>query len=182
MTATSHSEPILQPIGSFVIIGKPPSMDALDGHRWAKTTWKRKYLKAIVPPVGVQRAVVRSGRARRLVSVARYCGKRQRPYDEGNFIGGCRPLMDALVTHGWLVDDTPEWLTASYTQFAPGWLPLALVRVEAVAAFERRVLASGGMEVNVYGYFKGDTEVRIGEVNGGDTRAGRKGLRVDGPT
>ena len=39
-----------------------------------------------------------------------------RSLDYDNFIGGCKPLLDALVREGLLFDDSPQWLEAEYRQ------------------------------------------------------------------
>lgn len=36
--------------------------------------------------------------------------------DQDNLVGGCKPLVDALVSAGLIVDDSPQWLSASYMQ------------------------------------------------------------------
>jgi len=41
---------------------------------------------------------------------------RARLLDEGNLVGGAKPIPDYLVKAGWLVDDCPEWCRVTYTQ------------------------------------------------------------------
>lgn len=36
--------------------------------------------------------------------------------DYGNLVGGCKPVLDALVRVGLLVDDSPKWVTEAYQQ------------------------------------------------------------------
>ena len=36
--------------------------------------------------------------------------------DKGNFIGGCKSLLDALVREGLIFDDSPKWLDDNYEQ------------------------------------------------------------------
>lgn len=36
--------------------------------------------------------------------------------DQGNLVGGCKGLIDALVKEGFLVDDSPAWVTEAYDQ------------------------------------------------------------------
>jgi hypothetical protein len=88
-----------------------PSQDKLDGHRWARTRWRARFEQAIQPPTYRQRA-----HGKRYISITRFIGYRQREYDYGNLVGGCRPLVDALVRLRWLVDDRPACLLAEYMQ------------------------------------------------------------------
>jgi hypothetical protein len=46
----------------------------------------------------------------------RYYGKRKRPFDRGNLAGGMKPLLDELVSAGWLVDDSPKFCQDHYAQ------------------------------------------------------------------
>jgi hypothetical protein len=36
--------------------------------------------------------------------------------DKGNLIGGCKPILDALVLEGLIYDDSIEWLDDAYEQ------------------------------------------------------------------
>lgn len=36
--------------------------------------------------------------------------------DEGNLIGGCKPIPDALQSFGFIVDDSPNWVKIDYEQ------------------------------------------------------------------
>lgn len=36
--------------------------------------------------------------------------------DYGNLVGGCKPLLDALVREGLIFDDSPTWLDDAYAQ------------------------------------------------------------------
>jgi hypothetical protein len=55
-------------------------------------------------------AKVPKATGKRRLSVTRlYCG-RARPFDPTNLYGGAKPLVDAIVRAGLLVDDKAEWL------------------------------------------------------------------------
>lgn len=41
---------------------------------------------------------------------------RKRLIDEGNLVGGAKPLPDALKKFGWIVDDSPKWCKIKYEQ------------------------------------------------------------------
>lgn len=47
------------------------------------------------------------------VTIRRYCAGH---LDRGNFIGGCKPLLDALKHEGVIRDDTETWLDDRYEQ------------------------------------------------------------------
>lgn len=49
---------------------------------------------------------------RRSILVTRF----GRELDHGNLVGGCKPLVDALVQEGVIFDDSPAWLEATYAQ------------------------------------------------------------------
>jgi hypothetical protein len=48
----------------------------------------------------------------RTLAICRVMGRRERAYDLDNLVGGAKPLIDALVRHGYLAGDTPALLTA----------------------------------------------------------------------
>ncbi len=67
------------------------------------------------------RIAIATGR-RRLTLTRIYAG-RQRELDRDNLAGGAKPLVDALVREGLLVDDTSRWLELHHDQergTAPG--------------------------------------------------------------
>lgn len=41
---------------------------------------------------------------------------RNRILDEGNFVGGCKPLIDCLTELGWIEDDRPGLFSCTYKQ------------------------------------------------------------------
>ncbi len=45
---------------------------------------------------------------------------RKRILDYGNLVGGCKPVPDALIRLGWLVDDSPSWCKIHYDQVKLG--------------------------------------------------------------
>lgn len=57
---------------------------------------------------------------KRALQVYRVRGPRERQWDEANLIGACRPIMDSLVQRGWLVDDNPKFMKATYHDFPKG--------------------------------------------------------------
>lgn len=106
--------------------------------RWkyyrAKQSWFRE-----IPPCPLPLAAM--GR-RRLVLFTRWMGHRERAYDEENFKGGCKPILDVLVKKGWLVDDRRKMVETEYRQWR---------------AWNRRVGATltPEMEIRIYDYEEG---------------------------
>jgi len=43
-------------------------------------------------------------------------GRSERPYDDDNLIGGFKAIRDALVKHGYLLNDNPKNATFKYIQ------------------------------------------------------------------
>ena len=41
---------------------------------------------------------------------------RTRLCDYANLVGGAKPIPDCLIQLGWLKDDHPDWMEATYTQ------------------------------------------------------------------
>lgn len=54
--------------------------------------------------------------AKRRVTIRRIIGYRQREFDLDNLVGGCKPLVDALVRDGLLVGDRRDQAEISYEQ------------------------------------------------------------------
>ncbi|MGH7392908.1 MAG: hypothetical protein ACREM3_26160, partial [Candidatus Rokuibacteriota bacterium] len=50
------------------------------------------------------------------VHITRVMGPRQRPLDRDNLAWLCKPVVDALVTCGYLVDDREAWADITYGQ------------------------------------------------------------------
>lgn len=53
---------------------------------------------------------------RRRVIITRYYSGRGQRYDKGNLIGGCKPLLDAMVLAHLLLDDDEESVEDHYLQ------------------------------------------------------------------
>lgn len=45
------------------------------------------------------------------IQITRYGAKK---LDQGNLVGGCKPLLDALKDLGAITDDSPKWLKDTY--------------------------------------------------------------------
>jgi hypothetical protein len=77
----------------------------------------------------------------RLVRV-RQAGAGERAYDRGNLVGGLKPVLDALVRHKLLVDDSPRHLVDHYADVV-GEQRGVLVEIEELAP----VVAAPGKRV-----------------------------------
>lgn len=97
---------------NLVIKRQPPSLNKLIGMHWAvkhrlKQTW-----------IGELPWLNKDERAthRRVVKFTRLIGPRERRYDDDNFIGGCKPIRDALVSMGYILDDDDAGAEFVYSQ------------------------------------------------------------------
>lgn len=110
---------LLDQVGSLVFDAvKIPSQNVIGGNfgglRWRygklrdalTVEAKAGKLNGKVPPAKKQRTVL---------FVREYAG-REKIRDYGNLVGGAKPLVDALVAVGLLIDDSPEWSEQIYEQ------------------------------------------------------------------
>lgn len=98
------------------------------GGNWAYRAQRKRWVALLMD-------VVRSGKAtraegQRVVRITREYGKGCRPWDYGNFVGGLKPVIDALTREvrdgrgrgrtipasGIVVDDSEKWMLAEYEQ------------------------------------------------------------------
>jgi hypothetical protein len=90
-----------------------PSQNSLSGYSWRRRTiWRKKFESELLGECLRQR-LKRPVTTKRKVTITRHSAG---TLDKGNLIGGCKPLLDALVRLGLLVDDSPEWLDDHYRQ------------------------------------------------------------------
>ena len=86
-----------------IVVDKTPSLNKLHSNRWAMLNWKKKFIKQLrnfeflCPKQKVKKILV----------IKRYGS---RIYDQDNFIGGLKPLIDAMKEKGIVYDDTEKWL------------------------------------------------------------------------
>jgi hypothetical protein len=91
-----------------------PSQNAYQRWHWRRRSELRDTCQMIirvflrVRPLPQARAPYRA-----TVSVLRL-GKRMLDY--GNLVGGCKPVLDALVREGVIRDDSPRWVAEQYNQ------------------------------------------------------------------
>lgn len=53
---------------------------------------------------------------KRRIFFTRHYGKRKRPFDYGNLVGGFKPLLDMIVDCDLLIDDKPKYCAEYYSQ------------------------------------------------------------------
>lgn len=82
--------------------------------------------------VGARSAGVPKATGKRRLHVTRLIGKGGKVYDVPNLIGGAKPLIDALVTEGLLVDDSPEYLDLGTWEQRKASAPGARITLEDV--------------------------------------------------
>lgn len=90
-----------------------PSQNSLMRMKWI-TSYKAKLAKLLHKQMHLA-GVWGAPRERRFVrlTIRRYSSGR---LDRGNFIGGCKPLLDTLKTEGLIRDDSESWLDDHYEQ------------------------------------------------------------------
>lgn len=118
---------------SFTVPIEPTSQNRI-GHNagWARHDYRRlrqTWEKAMM----VANFVPRASGPRRVI-LTRLMGYRKRAYDHANLVGGCKPVVDAMVRAGLLVDDSPRHLHAYYRQERdPNGAGALMIRIEEVA-------------------------------------------------
>ena len=66
--------------------------------------------------VGMVNGKISKATGRRRLTITRYVRSRRYLLDRGNFIGGCKPLLDAAIRQGLILDDREEHLDDRYEQ------------------------------------------------------------------
>ena len=118
---TSQFTPPLEgrrPFSTLSVGRRPPSQNDFTKHykseRFGYRKIKRSWWKEIPPPPHHLRAA-----SPRTVRFTRVLGKGERPFDDGNFVGGMKPILDILVARLWLIDDRASKCVAYYVQEDP---------------------------------------------------------------
>jgi len=66
--------------------------------------------------VGMTNLRIPRATGRRRLEIVRIVRSKRYLLDRGNFVGGCKPLLDAAILRGLIKDDREEWLDDHYTQ------------------------------------------------------------------
>lgn len=78
--------------------------------KWqARHGWMKKYLKELA---GYE-FVLKKANGFRFIDIIRYGSKE---FDNDNFVGGCKNLVDAIKKKGFIVDDSSKWVKINYQQ------------------------------------------------------------------
>lgn len=97
---------------SMTIKRAPISLNKLMGMHWAaKRRLKDSWAGELEWPTAEEKA-----KHRRIVKFTRLVGPRERRFDDDNFIGGCKPIRDVLVSMGYILDDDDAGAEFEYSQ------------------------------------------------------------------
>lgn len=95
----------------FVLPEPTPSQNKTLRKHWGARKKIAERWATLLAVAGAARAPGATGRRR--MTIERHCTG---TLDNGNFIGGCKELIDELVKFGLLVDDKPKYLEDHYLQ------------------------------------------------------------------
>lgn len=112
MKTYAHS-PQEQVVIKLVLPVASPSFNVLQGRHWSKKAWWRKQWGWMVRAERLRIGGISLPESPRKVTIERYGARR---LDADNQVAGCKQLIDALVAEGFLVDDSPAHLQATYRQ------------------------------------------------------------------
>lgn len=84
-------------------------------HFWFYTNDAKGWLNYL-RPIAIDLNILGLGLVWSSWRITRIFGGRQRAFDYGNLVGGCKPLPDALINLGIIVDDDPAHFTCAYEQ------------------------------------------------------------------
>lgn len=116
----------------FVVPMEPPSQNEIAKNTGAARHEYRRVRQAFegaIWALAYQERVPKAEAPRR-VTLTRLLGPRKRRYDPANLTGGCKPVVDALVNCGLLVDDGESWFEAYYRQERRGTGPGLEILIE----------------------------------------------------
>ena len=95
----------------FSIPFEVPSQNVCERRHWSA---RRKEQETLAILLRIHCPPFKRVTAQRLVSIRAY--RKRKCRDLANLIGGCKGLVDALVTAGLLVDDSEKWARFEYAQ------------------------------------------------------------------
>jgi hypothetical protein len=129
------AEAVVAAAWEFCVPIQPPSQnDIAMNHGNSRFRYSRirtdfeTYVRAQVMLLKIPRATAR----RRVTFTRLYTGRGQRR-DRGNLIGGMKPVLDALVRQGLLVDDREEYCEDYYRQERHASISGVVMRIEELA-------------------------------------------------
>jgi hypothetical protein len=99
----------------IVIDELTPSQNKFKGmHHHAYRRLRERFCSWIM--VGMANGGIPRASGKRTLRIVRYAKTKRYLLDRGNFIGGCKPLLDAAIAMGLIVDDTEDMLDDIYEQ------------------------------------------------------------------
>lgn len=101
------------------------------GSRWTYRVMRSGWISDVSGMRLVHR--IPDARGKRRVTLTRIIGYRQRRYDRDNLATGCKPVIDALVRCGLLVDDTEQHAELHFLQAKRAGLHGVVVLLEELA-------------------------------------------------
>lgn len=127
-----HHYAIIQPDGALRIVlpEASPSLNEFIGRRWyAKNKLKTAWVQLLLLAPGMHAARTAPATKRMRLDITRV-GKRN--LDRVNLWGGVKPVEDAMVTLGLLVDDSERWCDLCVGQRRPekGEVPHTILVVQ----------------------------------------------------
>lgn len=106
-----------------------PSGNSFNWKHW-RAKQKNRQDAEIAVRCALPRGLVKAT-TRRHVEIISY--RRQKCRDRANFVAGCKSVVDALTSHGLLVDDSDTWARFTYHQRllseSPDGKPATVIRV-----------------------------------------------------
>ena len=94
---------------------KVPSRNKLDRQHWAVKS-KNKQIWALLIRNQMRLRKIRKTKEKEKFTVSILCYKKDRLYDTDNVWGGCKQLLDAMVSEDFIYDDAPEYLDLKVQQ------------------------------------------------------------------
>lgn len=111
---------------------EPPSQNELKSNHGSSRHVYRRMREDFELMIRSEMARQRIPKAKgvRRIKITRLMGKGKRAFDHANLVGGCKPLVDACVRAGLLVDDGPAYFKGYYWQRRNRQEPGTLLEVE----------------------------------------------------
>lgn len=100
-------------IVDLIIPFEVPSQNVTERRHWSRRAKEKKSVLWMLRGALPSGCRPHDGK-KRVVEITAY--RRRRIRDHANLVGGCKTLVDALVTVGLLVDDSEQWATFDYRQ------------------------------------------------------------------
>jgi hypothetical protein len=109
--------PVSRVLGTIVLQELTPSQNVLARAYRNRHVYRglRERMQTWVM-VGMVNARIAPAQGKRRLTITRYVRNERYRLDRGNFVGGCKPLLDAAIRQRLIKDDREEWLDDVYHQ------------------------------------------------------------------